>query len=112
LRPRAGADRVDYAAGGEADHAADEGGGHHYDQAERAAECAKQAGGRIAHRGARAGAAHRAHHLAAAPGCRFFNLSVVARRRSGTSGEEHAQNRSGEFHVIKSNALGVLSLTR
>jgi len=112
LRPRAGADRVDHAAGGEADDAADERGGHHHDQAERAAERAQQAGGRIAHRRARAGAAHGAHHFAAASRCRFFNLGVVLRRRSGTSGEQHAHNRIEKFHVIKRNALGVPSLTR
>jgi hypothetical protein len=112
LRPRRGADRVDHAAGGEADNAADDRGGHHHDQAERPAEGAQHAGGRIAHRRACAGAAHRAHHFSAASGCRFFNVSVVLRRRSGTSGEGNAEKRSENFHVITSNAFGAPSLTR
>jgi len=111
LRLRAGADRVDHAARGEAHHAADDRGGHHHDQAERAADRAQQAGGRIAHRRAGARAAHRADHLAAIAGCRFFNCIVALRRRCAP---HHKRAKNGEeiFHVPTRNVSLSHALTR
>jgi hypothetical protein len=111
LRPRAGADGVDHAAGGQADHPADDRGGNHHDQAERPADRAQQPGGRIAHRRAGAGAAYGADHLAAVARCRFFNRIVALRRRCAPH-QKRAKNGEEVFHVPTSNVSLKHALTR
>jgi hypothetical protein len=108
LRRRA--DGVDDAARGEADRAADQRGGHHYDQAERAADGAQHAGRRVAHRGARAGAAERADDLAVVALCSFFKRRFLL-RRAGASGNRQAEDRSGKFHGVLDNVQRRGSLT-
>jgi len=112
LRPRPGADGVDHAAGGQADDAPDDCGGHHYDQAQRTADRAQHAGRRVAHRRARSRATHRAHHLAAAAACRFFNRTVVLARRSRATDQQRAHEQRDFLHVTKQNALHARRLTR
>jgi hypothetical protein len=103
-------DGVDHAAGGQSDHSADERGGNHYDEAERAADGAQHAGRRVAHRRARTGTAERADDLAVVALCSFFNR-LFRLRRTGASGERCAEDRSEKFHDALDNALRKGSLT-
>jgi hypothetical protein len=112
LRPRAGADRVDHAARGQADHAADEGCRHHHHEAQRPADRAQHAGRRVAHGRAGSSAAERAHDLAAVVRCRFFRLSVVGTRRSAARNEQRASDEREFFHFSISNGFFSEALTR
>jgi hypothetical protein len=111
LRLRARADGVDHRAAREADDASDQRRGHHHEQAERTAERAQHAGGRVAHRGAGARATHRADDLAAVPACRFFNRSVAFSRRSGAAEQEAKQEGKMKFHGSIDNEAALRSLT-